>query len=138
MKILPIAIALTLLPIPAMAQQLPKLPEQYYLETLERIIEGASEENQTAKTKNNLDKIKDGKDACLYIRQFSVKSYLKAKIYEADNRSAGDTKRLYDHFLYSFFITKPAINFFCPQHKEEYNAVSDRMNKEGLVWLIQD
>ena len=136
MKFLPIAIALTLLPIPTMAQQV-ILPEAVYIEYADKVFKDLSPDNPIYNAKTNREKIEDGKFACSYIKSSPIKSYLKSRIYESFNRFP-DSQEQFDHHLkYHQFILNSAITTLCPQLKEEYKDVSDRIIKEGLEWIIQ-
>lgn len=137
MKILPLAIALTLLPIPVMAQQV-VLPEQVYVDKVNKITTKAHPTSPYI-TKTNREKIADGNIACSWVKNYPVKDYLKSKIYEAFNRFPGDNQQ--DDFLYLIdyhqAVLASAVYVLCPQYLEEYAAVNDRISQEGLEWIIQ-
>lgn len=137
MKFLPIAITLTLLPIPVMAQGV-VLPEQVYVNKVNEI---AAKVHPTSPyiNKTNREKIADGNIACLWVKNYPAKDYLKSKIYDAFNRFPDDNQQ--DDFLYLIdyhqAVLASAVYVLCPQHLKEYAAVNDRISQEGLEWIIQ-
>lgn len=140
MKFLPIAIALILLPFPAMAQNSSPLPGQVYVDRINEITLKTHPDSPYLNGKTNTEKLEDGKMACLWMKSHSAKSYIKSKIYEAFERFPGDSQEKDFFYLVDYHqeVLANAIYVFCPQHLEEYAAVNDRISQEGLEWIVFD